>query len=104
MSTAPAKKEALTLSGAIQSIRSLTVDDVRQNLRRDWLNHVAGGFRDMHTLTVFADYRLPQLARAEGIFEFDNTLAARIDDGAPIAPGSSEEVHLRAAVGRAPSE
>ena len=48
MSTSPAKpaaKEALTLSGAIQSIRSLTVDDVRQNLRRDWLNHVAGGFR-----------------------------------------------------------
>ena len=48
MSTSPAKpaaKEALTLSGAIQSIRSLTVEDVRQNLRRDWLNHVAGGFR-----------------------------------------------------------
>ena len=48
MSTTPAKpaaKEALTLSGAIQSIRSLTLDDVRQNLRRDWLNHVAGGFR-----------------------------------------------------------
>ena len=45
MSTTPAKKEALTLSGAIQSIRSLTADDVRQNLRRDWLNHVAGGFR-----------------------------------------------------------
>ena len=59
--------------------------------------NVAGGFRDMHTLTVFADYRLPQLARAEGIFELDNTLATRIDDGAPIAPGSSEEVHLRAA-------
>ena len=58
---------------------------------------VAKGFHDMHTLTVFADYRLPQLFRAEGIFRLDARLAEAIEEHQSIARGSSDEIHLRAA-------
>lgn len=60
---------------------------------------VGGGFRDIEALTVFADYRLPQLLRVVdvGILHLAPALAARIDAGEPIVRDSAEEVLLRAA-------
>lgn len=53
-------------------------------------------FRDIGSLTCFADYRIPQLFRAVGVFEYAAPLAARVDAKEEIAPGSSEEVEIRA--------
>lgn len=58
-----------------------------------------GGFSDMAALTVFADYRLPQLLRADDVrvLALSPALAAQIESGTPIARGALEEVCLRAA-------
>ena len=60
---------------------------------------VCGGFTDMHELTIFADYRLPQLLRAPdvGIFALSPRLAAAIDGGEKVARGSEDEIVIRAA-------
>ena len=60
---------------------------------------VAGGFTDMECLSVFADYRIPQLFRVKDvqIFELTPRLEAEIDEGKPIARGAEDEVRLRAA-------
>jgi hypothetical protein len=60
---------------------------------------VAGGFEDMHVLTVFADYRLPQLFRAAdiGLLQLEPRLAALVDGGTPLEAGSADEVLIRAA-------
>ena len=61
---------------------------------------VGGGFSDVATaLTVFADYRVPQLLRVAdvGVLTLAPTLAAQIDEGKPITRGSAEEVMVRAA-------
>lgn len=59
---------------------------------RDW-----GDFHDLEHLTAFADYKVPQLLRAEGVLDYGPALAARIDAREPIAPESPEEVEIRAA-------
>lgn len=56
-----------------------------------------GDLRDLDWLTAFADYKLPQLLRAQGVLLLDAGLAARIDRLEPIPAGSPEEVELRAA-------
>eukprot|EP01041_Mallomonas_annulata_P008727 gene8727-18040_t len=53
-------------------------------------------FYDMHELTMFADYRVPQLLRALGILEYREALANTIDNKQEIAFGSKEEIELRA--------
>lgn len=55
-----------------------------------------GGFSDMEQLTAFADYKLPQVLRHLGIFQYDNELARKIDSVTLIEPGSPEEVEIRA--------
>ena len=55
-----------------------------------------GAFRDMDQLTAFADYKLPQVLRQEGILCYDRTLARKVDQGIPIEAGSPEEVEIRA--------
>jgi len=67
------------------------------DLHRAWLDGGWGGLTDMDELTVFADYRLPQLFRHEQMLILDNALAVRIDRGELIESGSPEEVELRAA-------
>ena len=54
-------------------------------------------FPDIGQLTCFADYRIPQLLRAEGVLEYDAALTAKVDGLVEIAPGSAEEVEIRAA-------
>ena len=49
---------------------------------------------DMHELTAFSDYRLPQLFRAHGILKLESELERRIEAGELIPEGSEEEVEL----------
>ena len=54
------------------------------------------GLRDRSGLTAFADYKLPQVLRAAGVFEYAPSLAARVDAREELAPGCEEEVEIRA--------
>lgn len=53
-------------------------------------------FYDIDQLTCFADYRIPQLLRAEGIFVYSVSLASRIDQYQELYPSSIEEIEIRA--------
>lgn len=54
-------------------------------------------FNNIERLTAFADYKLPQLFRDEGIFIYCNELKSRIDAGDLIAKDSREEIEIRGA-------
>ncbi|MEO8084109.1 MAG: queuosine salvage family protein [Ardenticatenales bacterium] len=56
-----------------------------------------GRMDDIDELTTFADYRVPQLLRAQGAIALAPDLAARIDAGEELAAGGVEEVEIRAA-------
>jgi hypothetical protein len=56
-----------------------------------------GAFTGMDQLTIFADYKLPQVLRHYGILEYHPSLAQRIDAQELLEAGSEEEVELRAA-------
>ena len=58
---------------------------------KDW-----GHFHDMDKLTAFADYKLPQVLRHIGIFNYAPSLAGRVDQEIHLEPGSSGEVEIRA--------
>jgi hypothetical protein len=55
-----------------------------------------GGFGDMGNLTSFADYKLPQVLRHLGIMAYEESLARKVDQKTLLAPGSPEEVEIRA--------
>jgi hypothetical protein len=67
------------------------------DLHRVWTANGYPGLRDLEHLTVFADYRLPQLFRHEGLLRFSPELAGRIDRGELVAAGTQEEIEIRAA-------
>ena len=46
-------------------------------------------------LTAFADYKLPQLLRHEGILGYAAPLADKVDNQVPLQAGSEEEVEIR---------
>lgn len=48
-------------------------------------------------LTIFADYKLPQLFRAFHIVEYTKELSSRVDSMSLLKHGSSEEIEIRAA-------
>jgi Queuosine salvage protein len=56
-----------------------------------------GAFHDLDRLTVFADYKLPQILRHFGALEYHPALAARIDALQELEAGSAEEIEIRAA-------
>ncbi len=56
-----------------------------------------GAFTDLDQLTIFADYKLPQLLRHFGVLEYSPTLAERIDGQELLEPGGEDEVQIRAA-------
>jgi hypothetical protein len=58
----------------------------------DW-----GRFRDLDRLTCFADNLVPHVLRCEEVLVYAPQLARRIDAGELLAPGSPEEVEIRAA-------
>ncbi|MCB9849563.1 MAG: hypothetical protein H6817_02525 [Phycisphaerales bacterium] len=67
------------------------------DLHRAWASAGHPGLANLGALTVFADYRLPQLFRHEAMMVVDNALAARIDAEQRIDAGSDEEIEIRAA-------
>ena len=56
-----------------------------------------GDLRRTEELTVFADYKLPQVLRRLSILRYAPHLAERIDRLEPLEAGSREEVEIRAA-------
>lgn len=54
-------------------------------------------FKDIFKLTVFADYKIPQLFLFEGVFEYSESLLKRIDEQQMLEKGCSEEIEIRAA-------
>ena len=57
-------------------------------------------FEDMEQLTMFPDNAVPHVLRVDGILEYSDDLAARIDRGDIIESGSEEEIELRACAGQ----
>jgi hypothetical protein len=55
-----------------------------------------GRFEDVDRLTAFADNLVPHVLRMHGVLVYDTGLAARIDGGDLLRPGSPEEVEIRA--------
>lgn len=55
-----------------------------------------GEFNNMADLTVFADYKLPQLFEAHGVFKYENELLQKIKNEEVLSSGSAEEVEIRA--------
>jgi Potential Queuosine, Q, salvage protein family len=53
-------------------------------------------FYDMHRLTCFADYRIPQLFRALGVFVYSEPLSRAVDAKDEIMAGHPWEVEIRA--------
>jgi hypothetical protein len=56
-----------------------------------------GAFTDIDSLTVFADYKLPQVLRHYYIIEYCSSLATRVDTQELLKAGSEEEIEIRAA-------
>ena len=56
-----------------------------------------GALNEVDQLTIFADYKLPQLLRHFGVLEYHPALAERIDREELLEPGGEEEVQIRAA-------
>jgi hypothetical protein len=56
-----------------------------------------GAFDDLHVLTAFADYKVPQVLRRLGVLVYDDDLARRIDARELIPAGSEPEIEIRAA-------
>ncbi|TYZ67853.1 hypothetical protein PybrP1_003268 [[Pythium] brassicae (nom. inval.)] len=54
-------------------------------------------FHDIAQLTMFADYRVPQVLRPEGVLEYSEPLARLVDSKTEIPSGSEMEVEIRAA-------
>ncbi|MGB0387801.1 MAG: queuosine 5'-phosphate N-glycosylase/hydrolase [Ardenticatenaceae bacterium] len=56
-----------------------------------------GRFDDIDQLTMFADYRVPQLLRGEGILRYHTHLASLVDLYKELPSGGEMEIELRAA-------
>ena len=52
---------------------------------------------NLEALTIFADYKLPQLLRHLKVFTYHHQLAAQIDNCKLIPKGSREEIEIRSA-------
>ena len=59
-------------------------------------DHELGRFSDLHQLTIFADNLVPHVLRVDGVLEYEDSLARRIDHQRPIEAGSPEEIEIRA--------
>jgi len=55
-----------------------------------------GYFADLDALTMFPDNLVPHVLRCEGALRYEASLLERIDRGERLAPGSPEEVEIRA--------
>lgn len=56
-----------------------------------------GEFNDVDLLTMFADYRVPQILRHLDVLQYTDALAEKVDRRDQLASGSEEESEIRAA-------
>lgn len=56
-----------------------------------------GVFHDLHKLTAFADYKVPQVLRQLGILMYSPALSATIETREHIIAGSAAEIEIRSA-------
>lgn len=56
-----------------------------------------GEFRDIDSLTMFADYRVPQVLLYFGVLEYSDKLKDTLQQGILLKHGAPEEVEIRAA-------
>ena len=56
---------------------------------------VWGTFHDLNQLTIYADYKLPQVLRYYDVLEYHTTLARCIDAQILLEHGSAEEIEIR---------
>ena len=59
-------------------------------------DHPLGRFDDLDRLTIFADNLVPHVLRVDGVLRYPPQLARRIDAEQLLAPGSEEEIEIRA--------
>ncbi len=55
-----------------------------------------GALTDIDQLTIFADYKLPQVLRHAKVLNYHQSLARRVDNQELLAAGSEEEIEIRA--------
>ncbi len=55
-----------------------------------------GKLKNLNKLTVFADYKLPQILREFKILEYSKNLAEKVDNEKLIKSGSRQEIEIRA--------
>ena len=60
-------------------------------------NDPLGQFEGLEQLTAFADYKVPQVLRREGLIVLSPPLAGRLERLEELPPGSEDEVAIRAA-------
>ncbi len=58
--------------------------------------HLSLGLSGIEDLTACADYKIPQVLRRHGVFEYSKDLADRIDNYIQIPSGDPREVEIRA--------
>lgn len=71
----------------------LLVSDIDYMMRLKKLD----GLEQMEDLTAFADYKLPQVLRDWGVFNYSKELTALIDAKTVLAQDSAEEIAIRCA-------
>ncbi|KAI4502258.1 hypothetical protein M0802_002940 [Mischocyttarus mexicanus] len=54
-----------------------------------------GKFNDIDFLTMFADYRIPQVLIYFGALRYSNTLLSKLQSGLTLESGSDEEIEIR---------
>lgn len=55
-----------------------------------------GKFHDIESITMFADYRIPQVLVHFGAMRYSNSLMSKLKSDEPLKQGSKEEVEIRA--------
>merc|ERR1712226_1480533 len=56
-----------------------------------------GTFHDIGELTIFADYRVPQILVGLGAIRYTDELTSALQRGDDVPPGSEREMQIRAA-------
>ena len=72
--------------------------DIKDAKKTDKENDVINFTKEtISQLTMFADYRVPQILRAKGILKYDSHLTDLVDNKKELAHGGKEEIEIRAA-------
>lgn len=92
-----AAETALGLAAQLRSYADRPFFKRAQIVPADLWGSGARAFPDIAALTCFADYKLPQILRHYGGLRYSERLARLVDGWTELAPGSPEEIEIRAA-------